>query len=150
MNDDLSELLVLLNSHGVDYLVIGAHAVAFYGTPRFTVDIDLWVDRAAGNASRLGAALTEFGTPIGESGVKKFSLQDREMIRLGAPPQMVDILNFAGDVPFEEVWGRKESGQLIGVPVQFPSREDLIAMKRIAGRPQDLADIAGLELEQSR
>ena len=86
MNDDLKELLALLKSHEVDFLVIGAHAVAFYGRPRFTEDVDLWVNPAAENAKRLQAVLQLFGTPIGEEGARLFAQGERQMIRIGAPP----------------------------------------------------------------
>jgi len=141
MNDDLRELLESLRSHGVEFLVIGAHAVGFYSRPRLTEDIDLWVGRRRDNAERLKEALAEFGAPIGEQGAEAFATKDRQMIRLGHPPQMVDILNFAGGRSFEEVWPNRTAGELLGVEVMFPSKDDLIEMKRDAGRLQDLADI---------
>jgi len=144
MNEDLSELLALLNSHQVRFLVIGAHALAFHGKPRFTEDIDLWVDRTEDNAARLGAALEEFGAAIGGEGVSRFASPDKQIVRLGAAPNMVDILNFAGDDSFADVWSRGIHGMINGTEVVFPSREDLARMKRAAGRPQDIADIEKL------
>jgi len=141
MNDDLRELLESLRSHGVEFLVIGAHAVGYYCRPRLTEDLDVWVGRQRDNAERLKAALADFGAPIGEQGAQTFSEKDRQMIRLGVPPHMVDILNFAGNRSFEEVWPNRQSGVLFGVEVTFPSKDDLIEMKSEAGRPQDLADI---------
>ncbi len=73
MNDDLKELLGLLNSHQVDYLVIGAHALAFYNQPRFTEDLDLWVGRSKDNAVRMQKALHAFGASIGDVGAQRFS-----------------------------------------------------------------------------
>jgi len=141
MNDDLRELLESLRSHNVEFLIIGAHAVGFYSKPRLTEDIDVWANRDPENAARLKAALDHFGAPIGDSGAAEFSRLERQMIRLGVPPQMVDILNFAGKKDFSEVWVNRQSGNLFGVEVDFPSKEDLIEMKTAAGRPQDLADI---------
>lgn len=141
MNDDLKELLNLLNSHSVDYLVIGAHAVSFYARPRMTEDVDLWISRNLENVHRLKGALDEFGMAIGDEGAERFAFRDRQMIRLGVPPNMVDLLNFAGTHEFEDVWARRVSGQLEDIAVFFPTKNDLIEMKATAGRPQDLADI---------
>ena len=88
--------------------------------------------------------LREFGMDIGQEGARRFFERDRQMIRLGTPPNMVDLLNFAGSTPFEDVWGRREPGEIEGVPAFFPSRVDLIEMKRTAGRFQDLADLERL------
>jgi len=144
MNEDLRELLRLLRSHGVEFVVIGAHAVGFYSRPRMTQDLDLFVGRTKENARRLREALKEFGADIGEQGAKSFFEKDRQMIRIGAPPNLVDILNFAGDDPFDEVFQQKVEGKLDGEPASFPSKAHLIEMKRASGRKQDLADIERL------
>jgi hypothetical protein len=125
-------------------LGIGAHALAFYNQPRFTEDLDLWVGRSKDNAVRMQKALHAFGASIGDVGAQRFSREDRQMIRIGNPPFMVDILNFAGTESFEEVFGRSVRGEMGGVTVHYPSREDLISMKRSASRKQDLADIERL------
>jgi len=143
--DDLRELLELLRSHNVEFIVVGAHALSFHGHPRATKDIDLWVRRELANAKRLAVALREFGAAIGPEGAEDFTTPEWKMIRLGVPPHMVDILNFAGGLSFEEVWEGKLEGELLGVSVHFPSRTALIEMKRAAGRPQDLLDIEKLE-----
>jgi predicted nucleotidyltransferase len=145
MNEDLSELLRFLKSHGVEFLVIGAHAVGFHARPRMTEDFDLWIGRSRQNAERFREALDEFGAPIGEVGAKRFRELDRQMVRIGVPPNMVDMLNFGGPDPFEEVYARRVEGEIDGEDLMFPSRDDLIAMKRSAGRAQDLADIESLE-----
>jgi hypothetical protein len=142
--EDLIELLGLLKSHDVRFLVIGAHALAFHGYVRATKDVDIWVERDFENSSKLATALAEFGAEIGENGARRFSQATNEMIRLGVPPNMVDILNFAGSNDFEEVWIGRVEGLLWGVSVHFPSKTALIEMKRVAGRPQDLLDIQKL------
>jgi hypothetical protein len=145
MNEDLSELLSCLKSHGVEFLIIGAHAVSFHSRPRMTQDLDLWIGRSHENAQRLRDAMDEFGAPIGNEGAKRFSELDRQMVRVGVPPNMVDILNFGGQSSFEEVYARRVSGRLGNVELFFPCRDDLIELKRAAGRTQDLADIESLE-----
>ena len=145
MSEDLRELLASLTSSEARFLVIGAHAVGHYTRPRLTEDVDLWLGRDRSNVDRLANVLDRFGAPIGQAGASAFAEKERQMIRLGRPPNMVDLLNFAGDSPFDEVWERRVSGLLEGLPVFFPSLEDLLAMKRVAGRPQDLADLDRLE-----
>lgn len=149
MNEDLSELLSSLKSHGVEFLVIGAHAVAFHSRPRMTQDLDLWVGRSSENADRFRRALQVFGTPIGEVGAKRFSELDRQMIRIGVPPNMVDMLNFGGGTSFESVYQRRVPGKFGEQEVFFPNIDDLIELKRAAGRAQDLADIESLERTRS-
>lgn len=145
MNADLSELLSLLRSHHVKFLVIGAHAVAFHHRPRMTQDVDLWVGPSSENATRLRNVLREFGADIGVEGAVRFSSRERQMIRLGIPPNMIDILNFAGTLPFDEVYRRRVEGTLNGETVFFPAKEDLIEMKLASGRPQDVVDARSLE-----
>ena len=110
-----------------------------------TEDIDLWVNPTPENAGRLKDVLAAFGAPIGEVGAKKFHEGTRDMVRLGVPPNMIDILNFAGSKGFSVTWANRVKGTLDGIEVFFPSRDDLIQIKREAGRPQDLADVARLE-----
>ena len=145
MNEDLKELFKSLKSQNVKFIVIGAHALAFHGRPRMTQDVDLWVDPSPENAKRLAAALEAFGAPIGEEGISRFSAPGRQLIRLGVPPNMVDILNFAGQRPFAEVSARGQVGDLDGEELMFPSKDDLIEMKKEASRPQDLVDIENLK-----
>ena len=142
--DDLRELLELLTSHSVDFLVVGAHALAHHGYPRATKDVDVWVRREMDNVERMAEALREFGANLGD-GYRAFALENRKMVRLGVPPNMVDILNFAGEESFEEVWAGRVQGVLLGVSVHFPSRTALIKMKEAAGRPQDLVDVQRLK-----
>ena len=110
-----------------------------------TEDIDLWVNPAMENATRLKDALEAFRAPIGEAGAKKFHEGTWDMVRLGVPPNMVDILNFASSSGFAQMWPNRVPGALDGIQVFFPSRDDLIQIRREAGRPQDLADVARLE-----
>jgi hypothetical protein len=144
MNDDLRELLELLKSQGVEFLVVGGHAVSFHARPRMTEDVDVWVGRRPENVQRLAQVLASFGAPISAEGAKDFSERENQMVRLGVPPNMVDILNFGGNKPFEEVWSKRVAGTLEGIDVDFPSSDDLIDMKLAASRPQDLADIAAI------
>lgn len=143
--DDLRELLELLNRHEVEYLIIGAHAVAKYGYPRATKDIDLWIRKEMTTATKVAAALKEFGADIGESGAAELAGPANRMVRFGVAPNMVDILNFTSYDDFDEVWQGRVEGEFIGVRVHFPSKAALIEMKQRSGRPQDLVDVQKLE-----
>lgn len=143
MNEDLKELLRLFNSKGIDYLVIGAHALAFYGYPRFTEDLDIWMARTEETAIKIAESLKEFGIPL-KPGEEAAWIQERQMIRLGLPPNRVDLLNFGPDLPFYEVWERRVSGELDGIQVNFISRDDFVKSKRDAGRTKDLYDLASI------
>jgi len=145
MNEDLLELLNCLKSQGVEFLIIGAHAVGFHGRPRMTQDLDIWIGRKPENVDRLRLALDEFGAPIGEEGARRFCTAERQMVRIGAPPNMVDLLNFAGDGKFDEMHAHRIEGILGGIELPFPSVEDLIILKQQAGRSQDLADVESLK-----
>ena len=148
MNEDLSEFLKLLKSHKVAHVIVGSHVLAVYARPRFTEDIDIWVRRSDENASAVGSALREFGFSVTDEQVGKLAT-GRNMIRLGAPPNRIDLLAFLGspedEMDFDASLSRAVDAQLLGVDVKVLSKEDFIASKRAAGRPKDLRDIAEIE-----
>ncbi len=146
--EDLQELLELLKAQGVDFVIIGAHALAYHGFPRATKDIDIWASNDLENAERLAIALEDFGAALGPTGASDFAQPSQKMVRLGVPPHMVDILNIAGGESFAEVWRGRVEGTLLNVDVFYPSRDSLIRMKRAAGRPQDLVDLQKLGAEK--
>ena len=147
MNEDLKELLSLLKASEVEFVVIGAHALAVYARPRFTEDLDLWIRRSERNAKALQEALKQFGFSFPDAQINRL-VTGRNMLRLGAPPNQVDILNFLGaidaEMDFESVAARATTAEIAGEEVLVLSKADLIAAKRASGRPQDLADIAAL------
>jgi hypothetical protein len=144
LDEDLRELLALLTAHHVEFLVVGGHAVAFHGYPRFTEDLDLLVRADTLNATRIMTALHAFG--FGEVGlsVHDFVADDR-VIQLGRAPNRIDLLTRLWGVEFEGAWARRVEGTIDQIPVAFLSRSDLISNKRTSARPQDLADAAALE-----
>lgn len=145
MHPDFVELLALLQSHEVEFLVVGSTALAVHARPRYTEDLDLWLHRTEDNVRRLVHALQEFGFPVNEETLRPFWQQDRQMVTLGAKPQAVDLLNFLADDPFEEAWTRRIEANLAGVTVAVIGLEDFIRAKRVANRPKDQADLAILE-----
>ncbi len=144
LDADLRELLALLIAHHVEFLVVGGHAVAFHGYPRFTDDLDLLVRADQRNARRVIGALEAFG--FGDIGLTTddFVADDR-VIQLGRAPNRVDLLTRLWCVEFDEAWAKRVAGELDGIRVAMLSRDDLIRNKRATARPQDLADVAALE-----
>ena len=141
--NDLKEFLQLLHSHGVEFVVVGGHAVAFHGFPRFTGDLDIFVGTAAKNAQAILAALAAFGF----SGLleQEDLLMEGRVIQLGRPPNRVDLLTSISGVAFKSACEEAVDGVLGGVPVKFLSYAHVLANKRASGRPKDLLDVQVLE-----
>lgn len=143
MNRDFAEMLAALSGAGADFLVIGAHAVAVHARPRATGDLDLWVRPTPANARRVWQALETFGAPLHEL-TRDDLTADELVFQIGVAPNRIDILTTIGGVTFDDAWPRRTVVRLWDQSVPVIGREDLIASKRAAGRPQDLADIAEL------
>lgn len=144
LNSDLKELLALFSSNHVEFLVVGGHAVAFHGYPRFTEDLDCFVRPSSANGARIVQALTEFGFGSLGIGAEDFAQSDR-MIQLGRAPNRVDLLTRLYAVAFDDAWSSRVAGTIDGVPVWFINRDHLIRNKRATGRPQDLVDADCIE-----
>lgn len=137
---DFKEFLQCLNARGVEYLVIGGHAVAFYGYPRATADLDVWIAVNALNAERIVEALKDFGFAVPELRPELF-LQDQRIIRMGIAPNRIEIQTAIDGVNFTDCYGRCVPGKMDDVPVHFISLDDLKTNKRASGRNKDLADL---------
>jgi hypothetical protein len=145
MNSDFTDLLSLLNRFQVRYLVGGGYAVMLYTEPRYTKDLDIVIGVEDRDLIGFQKALTEFGFPFSARAREELKGRNR-MISLGRAPVRIDIMNELTGLVFEECWQRRNTVNVDGLPVHFLSLEDLIATKRAVGRPQDLMDLAGLEL----
>ncbi|NLX07767.1 MAG: nucleotidyltransferase family protein [Phycisphaerae bacterium] len=143
IHKDFKELLESFNARGVDYVVVGGYALAFYGAPRYTGDIDLLVNRDPANTQRIVAALADFGFASLELTAEDFQNPD-QIIQLGVPPVRIDLVTSIDGVSWPQAWNGKVEGSYGDTPVWFISREDLIANKKASGRPQDLADLQAL------
>jgi hypothetical protein len=140
--------LAAFAAHDVRFLVVGAYAVTFHTRPRFTKDLDLWVEATATNALRVIAALAAFGAPLAAHGVSATDLQRPGVVyQLGMPPNRVDILTTVDGLDFASCWSRRVSATYGDVPVHYLAKADLIANKRKVARPQDLEDVRALERE---
>ncbi len=141
---DFKDLLAAFAKHDVSYLLVGGYAVAVHGRPRYTKDIDLWLDAASPNLERAAAALTEFGAPATVVNALGPALAD-EIVYLGTPPVRVDLFKSIPGLVFSDAYGRRVVANLDGTTVAVVSRDDLITAKRTTGRPQDLEDVKLLE-----
>lgn len=144
MNRDFVEMLTALSAEGVEFLIVGAYAVAGHGLPRATGDIDLWVRPSRDNATKVWNALERFGAP--RSRLTPESFTERDIVyQIGLPPNRIDILTDIDGVTFDEAWTDRVPCPVEGGSFPMISRHHLLANKRASGRPQDLADVARLE-----
>lgn len=143
-NQDFRDMLVALNDAEVDYLVVGAYAVAAHGFPRATGDLDIWVRANPESAENLLSALTVFGAPMHEVSAADFS-SPSIVFQIGVPPGRIDILTDVSGVNFDAAWANRMTVEIDGVKLSIIGRSDLIANKRATGRPKDIADLAFLE-----
>ena len=149
MSPDFRDLLSAFNAHGVDYLVVGAYALAAHGRVRATGDLDVWVRPSADNATRVLRALTVFGAPLHdltESDLTKPGL----VFQIGIAPLRIDILTGIDGVEFTDAWPARIVTHFTDQPVPVLSVEHLIRNKRATGRAQDLADLEWLEHPEKR
>ena len=144
LEEDLREFVELLNALNVRYMVVGAFAVAYHGHPRYTGDIDLFIERSAENAERLVQVIEKFGFADLNLSVDDF-LQEDQVIQLGISPNRIDLLTFLSGVSFQEAWATREHGEISGLKVPFISKEMLKQNKAASGRMQDLADLEQLD-----
>ncbi len=143
-NPDFREFVELLNVHKVRYLVVGGYAVALHGHPRYTKDLDIWVELKPENARAIIKALEQFG--LGSLGLKAEDfLEADQIIQLGYPPSRIDLLTSLSGIRFEECYPLRVTTKLEGIDVNFIDLENLRKNKKAAGRLQDLADLENLE-----
>ncbi len=143
-NPDFKDLFNIFNEEQVEYLLAGAHAVIFFSEPRYTKDLDIWVNPTAENAKRVFAALTRFGAPLKNISVTDFC--DKEMIyQIGVEPNRIDILMGIAGVEFGPAWVDRVESTYDGIPIHVMGKESLQKAKKASGRPQDLLDLEKLQ-----
>lgn len=144
LHPDWKEFIDLLNSHQVEYVVVGAFAVAHCTSPRATADIDFVMRQSDANAGRLREALRKFGFSLTGENFRKRSAPNC-ILQLGTAPYRIDILTSILGVETEDLIENRVLGVMTGLPVHFPSKADLIKAKRASGRLKDLVDLKNLE-----
>ncbi len=144
MNSDFKDLLQALNDAEAEYLVVGGYAVIEHTEPRYTKDIDVWVNNTKENAERVLKALAKYGAPIGDLTVEYLG-SDEAFFQIGIAPVRIDILGNLIAVQFPDCWDRRLVAQVDGMPVNFIGIHDLIKNKEASGRPMDLIDVDRLK-----
>ena len=148
LNTDFRDMLLALNDADVDYLVVGAYAVAAHGHPRATGDLDIWVRADAKNASKVFGAMKVFGAPTHQITEADFAAPSI-VFQIGVPPGRIDILTVVSGLTFAEAWESRLTVTMDELTFPVIGRLDLMVNKRAAGRPKDLADLAALQDEWS-
>ena len=141
---DFQEFIQSLQSRQVKFLVIGGYAVAYHGHPRFTGDVDFFVECSPENGDRISLAIADFGLASFGLKAEDFS-QIGMVVQLGRPPRRIDILTGVDGIDFETAWNSRIEVSLADLVVPFISKEQLILSKRAAGRQKDLDDLRYLE-----
>jgi hypothetical protein len=141
---DFKELLLAFNAHDVEYLIVGAHALAAHGHVRATKDMDVWVRPERSNAHKVLEALSDFGAPLNDLTADDLSSKET-VFQIGVPPLRIDVITNIDGVEFAEAWPERVETSFGGVPTFVISRHHLITNKKATARLQDLADVQQLE-----
>ena len=149
LNPDFRDMLSAFNAERVEYLVVGAYAMAQYGYVRATGDLDFWIQRTPENADRVLGALAAFGAPKGIVS-RRDLLKTDIVVQVGVEPSRVDILTSVNGLEFEEAYEDRTETEVGGVRVPFVSLTHLIQNKRATGRERDRADVAMLQAASKR
>ena len=137
---DWKEFIALLNSHHVEYVVVGAIAVSYHAHPRNTGDLDVLIRPTLENAQRMPAVLNAFGFS-GHGLQPEDFIRPGKFLQLGVPPRRIDLLNQISGVAFDQLWDQRVFAEIEGTPVTLIGREALIQNKQAAGRDKDRADL---------
>ena len=140
---DFKEFLRLLNSHRVEYLLIGGYAVGYHGYPRPTGDMDVWIAVSSPNAARVVGALVEFGFRAEDVPAALFT-EPGKIVRMGVPPMRLEIVTSISGVDFAACYARRTSAVVDGVVVNVIGLDDLKTNKKASGRHKDLNDLEQL------
>ena len=144
LNSDLIDLLRILNKNQTRYLIVGAYAVIQYTEPRYTKDLDIWVDNSAINSQKVWQSLVEFGAPLDNVNIKDFQ-NEENVFQIGIEPNRIDIIMGLEELNFDEAYKKCMSIEFDNVKTKVIDIEDLITSKKKTGRLQDQLDVERLE-----
>ncbi len=151
LNDDFRDMLACLAAARVEFVIVGAHALAAHGLPRATGDIDVFIRPNAENAARVMESLAAFGAPTEAHGIRAADFEiPGQVYQLGVPPRRIDLLTAIDGVTFEDAFASRLEAPVGGMVLPFLGRSALIANKRAAGRPKDLVDVEALLAQRRR
>ena len=148
LNPDYRDMLSALSDEDVEFLIVGAFAMAAHGLPRTTGDIDIWIRPDPDNARRVWRALARFGAPRHDLSPDDLAAPDL-VFQIGVAPRRIDVLTSIDGVSFHEAWPHRLTVEMEGLSIPVIGRAHLIQNKRASGRPKDLADLAWLESQRS-
>lgn len=143
MNSDFKDLLRSLARHKVRYLLVGGYAVIHYAQPRFTKDLDIWLEPTAVNARRVVLAFGDFGLPLIDVTEADFATESFQYM-IGRAPVLFDFLTSLPPLKFAYCWKHRETDNEDGIPIHYLPKSELIRAKQAAGRVVDLADLEEL------
>ena len=144
---DFKELLSALNDAKVRYLIVGAYAVVYHSEPRYTKDLDIWIEPSEKNALRVWTALANFGAPLSEFTPEIFTIRN-SVLQIRVPPNRIDLMTSLTGATFAIAWKNRVRSKLGGVPIPILGRTALLRVKRTVGRPQDLLDVQKILLHK--
>lgn len=144
LNNDYRDMLCALCAEKVEFLLVGAYAMAFQGHVRATMDMDLWVRPSPANAEAVMRALTRFGAPL-QGLTTADLLKEDTVFQIGVAPRRIDLMTGASGLRFEDAFSRSDAAEIEGLAVRVLSVPDLIINKKTTGRMKDLADAEALE-----
>ena len=148
LNSDFREMLSCLKDEEVEFIIVGAYALAAHGFPRATGDIDIWVRNSFENAQKVMRALMKFGAPLSNLSEEDFTAPDI-IVQLGVEPSRIDLLTGIDGIEFDEAWQNKVDVTVDGLEIDILSKEDLLKNELATGRDKDWGDIAWLKKNQS-
>jgi hypothetical protein len=144
LNEDYKDMLQALTDENVEFLLVGAYAVAAHGYPRATMDIDIWVMPSSENSDAVLRAIRRFGAPL--HNLSKADLEKAGTVfQIGVAPRRIDLLTSASGLTYEEAISEATTIEVEGLQIRIPSISHLIQNKRASGRAKDLADVEALE-----
>jgi hypothetical protein len=144
MNQDFRDLLAEFNARQVEFLLVGAHALAAHGHVRATQDLGVWMRPSPENATRVIEALRAFGAPLHDLTEKDLSTPGL-IFQIGVEPIRIDVMTLIDGVQLDEAWKERMISKFADQPVGVFSKEHLIKNKLASARTQDLADVEGLK-----
>jgi hypothetical protein len=147
LNPDFKDMLSCLKDEKVDFLIVGAYALAAHGFPRATGDLDIWVRKDPENAHRVIRALRRFGAPATQLSSEDFTSTDL-IVQFGVEPCRIDLLTGISGIEFEEAWQNRVSIEIDNLEIFILSKKDLLTNKMATGRDKDQGDIIWLKKNQ--
>jgi hypothetical protein len=144
LSQDFREFAELLIKHKVEYLVVGGYAVGIYGYPRFTGDLDIWINPSPENAEKVLLCVREFGFSSYQLTASDFS-KSGNVVQLGYPPLRIDLINELDGVKFEQCFPDRKTAEIDGLQLNFISYQDLVKNKKATGRAKDFLDIDNMK-----